>query len=264
MPISKDDGSPQARARGECLARRFARSRRPCDLDELIAFYRPLAQALSHRYVGRDRADDLEQVAAIGLIKAARRFDPAQGSFRAYAIPTMLGEMKHFCRANDWSVHVPRPVQERLHKLRELSREIEQQTGRAPAVRELAAMLEIDEADIVEAITAEETALAVSLDHVPPDDAGLPLSERIGAHEDGYDRVDCLVSIQRALPELSVIERQVVRLRFADDLSQREIGDELGIPPRRVGKILTGAIDRLTASAAGSASPPRRALAFRA
>ncbi len=241
-----DDRSMRARVEGERLARRFRKRGDAADFDRLISFYRPMAIALAGRYTRGDRRDDLEQVACLGLIKAARRFDPAQGpSFRSYAIPMILGEVKRFWRDNGWPLHVPRPVQERMLRMRLVAAQFEQREARPPTVRELAALLGCSDEDVVEALAAEGSANVLSLDRAPAREDGVPLAEQVGGHDPGYDYVDCMESIKVAMPELSRIEREVVQLHFQRELTQREIGDELGIPPRRVGIILSRAIDQL-------------------
>lgn len=242
-----DDRSTRARIEGERLARRYRGSAEDADLERLITFYRPMALALAARYARGDRRDDLEQVACVGLIKAAKRFDPARGaSFRSYAIPMILGEVKRFWRDNGWPLHVPRPVQERMLQMRVIAAQFERSQARPPTVAELAAAAGCTDEDVVEALAAEGSAQILSLDSSPAEADGVTLAEQVGGHDPGFDYIDCMESIKTALPELSRVEREVIRLHFQRELTQREIGRQLGIPPRRVGVILSRALDRLT------------------
>lgn len=208
-----------------------------------------MALSLAGRYAHGDRRDDLEQVACLGLVKAARRFDPAQGNFRSYAIPMILGEIKRFWRDSGWALHVPRPVQERLLRIRSLAADVEQRNARPPTAAELAQLIGCREEDVVEALTAEATAAVLSLDGASEQPDGVPLAEQVGGDDPGFEYVECMESIKRALPELTRLEQEVVRLRFQQELTQREIASQLSIPPRRVAALLEGALLQLTARA---------------
>src|SRR3954464_9683506 len=121
-------------------------------LDELIARYRPLATGLARRYsYTSETADDLEQVACIGLVAAIKRFDPDRGkSLRAFAVPTILGELRRHFRDTGWAVHMPRPLQERSREVREATNKLTVQIQRSPSPREVAAFMNISVEDVIE------------------------------------------------------------------------------------------------------------------
>lgn len=251
-----DDRSTRAHLAGERLARRYRSRRSAADLERLVAFYRPMVIALAGRYARGDRREDLEQVACVGLIKAAHRFDPERGSsFRSYAIPMILGEVKRFWRDNGWALHVPRPVQERMLQVRAAGSQFEQTHARPATVAELASLVGCSDEEVVDALAAGDSMSALSLDLTAVEPEGLTLAEQVGGDDAAFDYVDCIESIKTVLPGLSRLEREVVRLRFQQELTQREIGEELGIPARRVGTLLSGALDQLAEMLDGEAAP---------
>src|SRR3954462_6618445 len=147
------------------LLRRYARDRRPEDLEELVRRFRPLVRKLALRYArGSEPLDDLEQVASLGLIKALDRFDPERGfAFTSFAVPTILGELKRSFRDTAWSAHVPRSVQERVADVRKEGDDFAARHGRPPTVVELAERLDCDTELVVEALDAACALSPVSL-----------------------------------------------------------------------------------------------------
>src|SRR5436190_1037649 len=112
-------------------------------LEELTARYRPLAVGLARRYAyTSESSDDLEQVASIGLVAAINRYDPNRGkSLRAFAVPTILGELRRHFRDTGWAVHMPRPLQERAREVRETTSKMTAELQRSPSPREVAAWI---------------------------------------------------------------------------------------------------------------------------
>src|SRR5271170_5192055 len=149
----------------------------PLVRDQLVERFMPLARSLARRY-GRSAEpfEDLLQVASLGLLKALDRFDPERGhTFPAFAVPTILGEMRRYFRDSGWAVHVPRGAQERALKVRDAQDLLANQTGRAPTVGQLAQYLELDSEDVIDALQAIQAYEALSLD-APP--------RGVGAEED--------------------------------------------------------------------------------
>lgn len=247
---------PSARTRrGEPLVRRYAATRAPADLDAAVASQMPLARRLARRYARTGLPlDDLEQVACLGLVKAIKRFDPARGwAFATFAVPTIHGELKRFCRDTAWSAHVPRPVQERVFAVRSTAAAFEGRCGRRPTVAELAALQGVAEEDVVEALLAERTLSPVSLDRPLGREMGsaaTPL-DGLGAEDPGYERVDCLAAIDDAMEALSFTELEMLRLRFSEELTHRQIAERLNLPVNRIGRGLRRALQRMTATATG-------------
>jgi RNA polymerase sigma-B factor len=238
------------------LLLRYARDGHPEDLEWLVLSYRPLALALARRYQTVSSREDLEQAACEGLIKAIQRFDPDRGyAFTSFAVPTILGELRRHRRDTGWAVRVPRAIQERVQDLRAATDRLTAASGRAPTARELADTLGCDEEQVVEAMCAASSLTLVPLNGPadPEGDAGRVV-DRLGVAEPGYEHVECLAAIEEALTALSPAEMTVIRLRFGDDLTQREIAGRLQVSRSEVARVLRGAVERLRSAAVPSAT----------
>jgi RNA polymerase sigma-B factor len=231
--------------------RRFARDGCPDDLERLVVSYLPLAHALARRFGPRGSHEDLEQVACEGLIKAIRRFDPDRGfAFTTFAVPTILGELRRYRRDTAWPAHVPRPLQERIQGVRAAAERHGARCGREPTAAELAAELGCDEEDVLDALAAASSLNVIPLDAPPrgEDAASVSLAEQIGAADPAYDQIECLVSIEAAAPALTDGQREVVRLRFGEELTHREIARRLDVSRSEVSRMLAAAEDALRSS----------------
>ena len=219
-------------------------------LDELTARYRPLANGLARRYAyTSETADDLEQVACIGLVAAIKRYDPDRGkSLRAFAVPTILGELRRHFRDTGWSVHMPRPLQERARDVREVTNKMTMELQRSPSAREVADRMQLSVEDVLESRAVRRAYSPDSLDAPPkPADDDTPRSwdSLYGTEEDGYAKVEAHVLLERALRALPEREQQIIRLRFGAELSQAEIGSALGISQMHVSRLLRRGLDRV-------------------
>jgi RNA polymerase sigma-B factor len=228
---------------------RYARTRDPKVLDELVETFMPLARRLAARYRGDwEPVEDLEQVASLGLVKALDRFDPSRGvAFASYAVPTILGELKRHFRDRGWSVRFPRDLQERIGRVDRGIAELSARLGRTPSVNEVAAKLEIDPEEVLEAMEAGQARHAISLD-VPSqtdDGEGDPLKERLGRSDPGFDTVEYGAAIEKVLDSLAKRDRVVLHLRFVEDMTQTEIAQRVGISQMHVSRVLRATLQRL-------------------
>lgn len=210
--------------------------------EELAHRFLPLARRVATRYRGTtEPLDDLLQVAHLGLIGAIERFDPERGTeFPAFAIPTMVGELKRHFRKNGWAVHVPRGKQELALEVRRGAEELSRRLGRAPRVPELAQYLERDIDEIVTALEASSVQYATSLD-APVGTAGPTpslLADTLGAEDDGYALVDAAATLRAEIPRLPYQERLALSLRFTEDLTQQEIGRRLGCSQMQISRLM--------------------------
>src|SRR5918995_3597656 len=239
---------------------RYARTRDPKILDQLVKTFMPLARRLAARYRGDwEPVEDLEQVASLGLVKALDRFDPSRGvAFSSYAVPTILGELKRHFRDRGWSVRVPRDLQERIARVDRAIAELPGRLGRAPSVNEIAARLEIDPEDVLEAMEAGQAHHAMSLDaqSQTEEGEGIPLTERLGGSDPGFDTVEYGAAIEEALDSLSERDRMVLHLRFVEDMTQTEIAERVGVSQMHVSRILRGAVERLRGEVEPEAETP--------
>jgi RNA polymerase sigma-B factor len=224
--------------------------------EELVERFLPLARDLALRYTYTDESfDDLLQVASLGLIKAIDRFEPGRGTkFTSYAAPTILGELKRHFRDKGWSLHVPRDLQERSLAVSRATELLSKELGRSPKVREVAEHLGCSVEQVLEAQEAAASYEAASLDAPAARDDGesASLVELLGQEDSAYELVEdrqAIASTWRALPE---VERKVVELRFMHDLTQREIGEQIGYSQMHVSRLLRRALTRLETAAAAA------------
>jgi RNA polymerase sigma-B factor len=191
--------------------------------------------------------EDIIQVGTIGLIKAIDRFELSRGvEFPTFAMPTIIGEIKRFFRDTSWSVRVPRRLQELRLALAKAGDELAQQLDRAPTVGELAQHLGITNDEVVEGMAASNAYTASSLDAQPEeDDSEGALADRIGYEDHGIEGIEYVESLKPLIAELPSRDRQILSLRFVANMTQSEIGDELGISQMHVSRLLSRTLVRL-------------------
>jgi RNA polymerase sigma-B factor len=219
--------------------------------EELFTRFLPLARKLASRYSNpHEPIEDLVQVASIGLLGAIDRFDPDRGvRFPAFAIPTILGELKRYFRNTGWSAHVPRGAQELALRIDRASRQMEARSGHHPSVRELGEYLELPLEDVLVGLDAGTAHYAVSLDAplTIGDDEDQPdtLGDSLGDVDESYGLVEASMSLSSALTYLPHLERQALTLRVEHDMKQTEIARELGCSQMQVSRLLRRAASRL-------------------
>src|SRR5918994_4721113 len=235
---------------------RYHRERDPAARAELVERFLPLARDLALRYRHTEEPfDDLLQVASVGLIKAIDRFDPDRGTkFTTYAAPTILGELKRHFRDTGWALRVPRDLQERTLAVGRATEVLSKELGRSPKVREVAEHLSCSVEQVLEAQEAAASYEAASLDApaARDDDESASLVDLLGREDSAYDLVEdreAIASTWHALPD---VERKVIELRFMRDLTQREIGEEIGYSQMHVSRLLRRALIRLETAAAAA------------
>jgi RNA polymerase sigma-B factor len=234
----------------DALARRWREDGDRAARDELFARFMPLARKLAGRYTNpHEPLEDLIQVASLGLLGAIDRFDPDRGvRFPAFAIPTVLGELKRYFRNTGWSAHVPRGAQEMALRVERAARQITAQSGRNPRVEELAEYLEVSPGDVLEGLDAGTAHYSVSLDapsSTADDDDPESLGDSIGAEDDSYGLIETTVSLSDSVARLPYLERQALVLRLHSDMKQSEIARELDCSQMQVSRLLRRAAARL-------------------
>lgn len=224
----------------------YASPQRRRELQNAVASdYIPMAGRLARRYRGRGIADDdLDQVARLGLVKAIRRFDPDRRSFAAYAVPTVLGELRRHFRDRAWTIRPVRSIQELQMSVSAARDELRSTGTHEPSVGEVAQHLGIGVREVREADTAHDAFAPRSLDVPSPAD-GTPAHERIGALDPGHEAVERLQTAMPALRSLDETDRRLLHMRFVEDRSQRDIGAELGISQMQVSRRLATVLARL-------------------
>jgi len=218
----------------------------PTARDELIRKYMPMAARLARKYKNRGESqDDLEQAAYLALVKSVDRYSADAGPFERYAVPCILGELKRYFRDHSWAMRVPRSAKENHLKLREETDVFEAEHGRSPTVSELVDLsgLELDE--VVEALDADDAFSPKPLDAPLPGDDAQTLGETVGGADPGFEIVELAASVAPAFNALPLRERQMLKLRFSDDLAQRQIAARMGCSQMQVSRVLRAAIERL-------------------
>ena len=218
--------------------------------DALVERYLPLARNLARRF-GRDspHAEDLVQVASLGLLKAIERFEPSRGlAFSSFATPTIVGELKRYFRDKGWAVRVPRDLQERTVRVRRSADELESELGRTPTAAELAERVGATVEEVLEARVAAGAQHGLSFSR-PAGGADEgddhTLGDTLGAEDQALSSVEDAATIDGLLSHLDDRERTILRLRFHDDLTQSEIGQQLGISQMQVSRLLRQSLARL-------------------
>jgi RNA polymerase sigma-B factor len=225
----------------------------PAAREALVDRFLPLARQLARRYQhGGEQLDDLIQVASLGLLKAIDRFDPArETAFSSFAVPTILGELKRHFRDKGWSVRVPRDLQELAVRVERVSDELGRELGRAPSVAELAEQIGTTAEQVLEAREASAAYRAVSLDRPRDDDdeSDSGMADTFGIEDPGFGVAEDAATVERLMRVLTEREREVLRLRFAEDLTQSEIGERVGVSQMHVSRLIRHAVAQLREAA---------------
>ncbi len=223
----------------------FTRTRDRRLRNELVERHMGLAAHVARRFGRRGpAADDLRQVAFLALVKAVDRFDPERNvAFSTFAGRTIEGEIKRHFRDHTWSVRVPRSAKETHLQLRRATDELTQRLGRSPTVQQLAEYLDLGRDDVIQGLAAGSAYSTTSLD--APTGADGDGTRQIGDEDEHFDRfadIDMVEQLMRRLPER---EREIVRLRFYEELSQSEIADRVGISQMHVSRLLRRSFEQM-------------------
>jgi len=246
------------------LFERYLDRHDPVDREILVERFLPLARQLARRYQRPEEPfDDLFQVACLGLVKAIDRFDLSRDvAFSSYAVPTILGEIKRYFRDRTWSVRVPRDLQELALRVDRKVSELSTDLRRAPTVPEIAEAVGIEEEEVLEALEASGAYRATSLStpRGNEDEAGETLGDTVGTSEEGFGLAENRATLEQLMRAVTPREREVLRLRFEEDLTQAEIGERIGVSQMQVSRIIRQSIARLrsVASTGLDDGPPRR------
>jgi RNA polymerase sigma-B factor len=227
----------------------YAISRDAVLRERIILAYLGLADRVAGRYRSSrgTTPEDLRQSARAGLIAAVDRYDPTYGNpFVPYAVACVVGELKRHLRDTSWRLHVPRPLKEQALRLCRAADELHQRLGRSPTTTELAEHLEVGEEEILEGLAAADSRLEVSLDQPVGDDGDASLGDLMaaaGAREEPED----LLALPGLVAALPALEREVIILRFFQDLDQHEIAAQVGFSQMHVSRLQRRALARMRA-----------------
>ena len=253
--------SDSDRAREAADRRADAERREPGARDRLIRRYLPLANSVARRFNRGQRVplEDLQQVAAIGLLKALDRYDPTHGAaFSTFAVPTMQGEILRYFRDFTWTVRPPRELQERAIRIEREREQLTNDLGRNPTARELAAQVGCTAEDLLDASEAAHARASDSFDRqvTTQEGDGVTLAERLGDEDPGFAAVEASATLDRLLDTLSERDQLVLRLRFREDLTQTEVARRIGCSQMHVSRIQRTALAQLAENATGTPREP--------
>lgn len=226
-----DDGSRQARRLRQQVIRRCL----------------PLAEHIARRFQGRgEPVDDLEQIARLGLVHAIDRYDATKGnSFVAFAVPTIMGEVRKYFRDSGWSVHVPRRAKEMQLAIGESVERLSQDLGRSPSAREIARDLDVPYDHVVSGLIARDAYQPSSIDAAVSESEGIRLGDKLGAEDPALENAEGYVAVKPHLEALPERERTILYLRFFGGMTQTQIATRVGISQMHVSRILSRTLARL-------------------
>jgi RNA polymerase sigma-B factor len=218
--------------------------------DQLVIHYKNLVETIARKYSkGRSFHEDIFQVGMIGLLGAIRRYDETFGkSFEAFAVPTIIGEIKRFLRDKTWSVHVPRRIKELGPKIKTTVEELTTQLHRSPKVIEIAEALEVSEEEVLEAMEMGKSYQALSVDHsieADSDGGTVTLLDIVGNVDEGYERINQRLVLEKVLHVLNDREKKIIQYTYLENMSQKDAGDKLGISQMHVSRLQRRAIKKL-------------------
>lgn len=213
--------------------------------------YTNLVHFLARKFAGRgEPLEDIVQVGFVGLLMAIERFDPDRGlEFSTFATPTIVGEIKRYFRDKSWAVRIPRRLQELNQRSRVTGDRLQVKLGRPPSVQELAEAMGVSSEQILEAYEASPARQTVPLDS--PGDAGgegaegRGLADRLGSDDENLERVEIRQLLDSAMAHLTPRERQIMYLRFVEELPQSEVAKRVGISQMHVSRLQRAAVEHL-------------------
>jgi len=237
------------RAESRRLLREYHRTRDPAIRARLVDLNADLVRYIARRFANRgEPLEDIEQVGFLGLIQAIERFDPSlQNEFSTFATPTISGEIRRHFRDRSWAVRVPRRLQENYLRAVRAREQLQGELGREPTVPEIGARIGLDADDVLAALEVSPAQHAISLDARPAGAAEeMPdLGERLGQEDEALELVELRDLIEQAMAHLTPREREIMVLRFFDQLPQTEVAKRLGISQMHVSRLQRAALEHM-------------------
>ena len=246
MPKPAPSAAREERRR---LLLEYQRTHDPRLRDRLVELNADLVHLIARRFAKRgEPLEDIEQVGFVGLINAIERFDPTlDNEFSTFATPTIAGEIQRYFRDRSWAVRVPRRLQENHLRVRSAEEQLQNELGRSPSITEIGQRTGLEVEDVLAALEVAPAQHAMSLQSMVSagaDDGGT-LGERIGREDENLERVEMKEVLEQAMTHLTPRERQIMALRFIDQLPQTEVAKRLGISQMHVSRLQRAAVERL-------------------
>lgn len=210
--------------------------------EEVIEAWLPMAHRLAGRFRNKgENPEDLQQVAAMGLVKAVHRYEPDRGAFESYAVPTINGELRRHFRDHGWDVRVPRRVQDLRNAVRKARRELMDAPGSTgePTASDIAQQADLTLDEVREGIGALDSYSALSLDAESGTNDHFSIGDTLGESEAGYDLVVDREAAKEGLRHLAERERTILYLRFFEDMTQARIAERMGVSQMHISRLIT-------------------------
>ncbi len=215
--------------------------------DELVMHYLPLSRAVAVKFVGRGvEREDLEQVAAMAMLQALERFDPAMGyKFSTFAVPTLTGALRNHIRDRGDGMKIPRDLRRQLYQMSQIQQRFERELGRSPSAVELAEEMSLTPDQLLMILDAAHRQNTVSLDSTVGEDGESTLESFLGRSDAGYEQVERSEMTAWLLSKLNPQERELISLRYEHQLGQRETAIRLGVSQMQVSRLERRVLSRL-------------------
>lgn len=226
----------------------YARTRDRDVMAALVEGYLPLCRAIARKFRGQGvETEDLEQVAAMALMKAIERFEPERGfKFTTFAMPTIAGEVRNHIRDKGGAIRVNRDTRARVFQLRKVTDQLTQQLQREPSLKEIAAAMDVTPDELLVILDARDASDPVSMDAaLSADEEAQRLEERLGVNDEGFERVEQAQWMKWVFQQVTPQERLLLEKRFMERLGQRETAKALGVSQMQVSRMERKILARL-------------------
>jgi RNA polymerase sigma-B factor len=234
------------------LLREYAATRDPATRDRLVQLNADLVHFIARRFANRgEPLEDIEQVGFLGLIQAIERFDPSlENEFSTFATPTIMGEIRRYFRDKSWAVRVPRRLQENFLRVSRAQEELSRTLGRQPSIAEIGLHLGLEQDEVLAALEVSPAQHTISLASTPSGgdvEEGTELGDRLGREDENLERVEMKALVEQAMAHLTPREREIMVLRYFDQLPQTEVAKRLGISQMHVSRLQRAALEHMRA-----------------
>jgi RNA polymerase sigma-B factor len=231
------------------LLREYREHHDPGVREQLVELNSDLVHFIARRFANRgEPLEDIEQVGFLGLIHAIERFDPSlENEFSTFATPTIMGEIRRHFRDRSWALRVPRRLQENLLRVNAATQQLSAELGRSPTISEIGERIGLEPEDVLAALEVSPAQHTLSLEASSPgrpDDAST-LGDRLGTTDSNLDRVEMRALLEQAMAHLNPREREIMALRFVEELPQTEVARRLGISQMHVSRLQRAAVEHL-------------------
>ncbi|HEY0827238.1 MAG TPA: sigma-70 family RNA polymerase sigma factor [Bacilli bacterium] len=215
----------------------------------LLIHYESIAKmtAAKMSYNRPDLYEDLYQVAQMSLLRLFKQYNSSIGiQFEAYAVKSVIGNLKNYLRDKSWYIQVPRRIKEKGLLIQRAVDELTVALERSPKIEEIANHLGLTPEETMEVLSGRECYNYISLDTpLSSEEDSSSIGDLIGSQRDDYQALENLLDLQEVLVHLKQEEKTVLFLTYNEGQSQRNIAQQLGISQMSVSRIQKRALEKL-------------------